>query len=85
MEQARLSPNPRLKASTARDYIAAIAKKFVDWRTKPLVAITRDMIEARHLELSQRSPAEANRAMRYLRALFVFASDYRDRTACDPG
>jgi integrase len=78
VEQPRLSPNAKLRASTARDYVAAIDKKFADWRTKPLVSISRDMVEARHLLLSQRSPAEANRAMRYLRALFVFASDYRD-------
>ncbi len=78
VEQAQLSPSAKLKASTARDYIAAMAKKFGDWRTRPLASITRDMIEAKHLLLSQRSPAEANRAMRYLRALFVFASDYRD-------
>jgi integrase len=78
VEQARLSPNAKLKTSTARDYVAVVAKKFADWRTKPLLSITRDMVEARHLLLSERSPAEANRAMRYLRALFVFASDYRD-------
>jgi hypothetical protein len=76
--QARLSPNAKLKTSTARDYVTVMAKKFADWRTKPLASITRDMVEARHLQLSERSPAEANRAMRYLRALFVFASDYRD-------
>src|SRR5208283_893464 len=58
MEQARLSPNARLKASTARDYVTAMGKKFADWRTKPLASITRDMVEARHLLLSQRSPAE---------------------------
>ena len=78
VEKAQLSPNAKLKASTARDYVAAMAKKFGDWRAKPLASITRDMVEARYLQLTQRSPAEANRAMRYLRALFVFASDYRD-------
>src|SRR5262245_54753512 len=36
------------------------------------------MVEVRHRELTALSPAEANREMRYLRALFVFASDYRD-------
>jgi integrase len=77
VEQGRLSSNAKLKESTARDYVTVMAKKFADWRTKPLASITRDMVEARHLLLSQRSPAEANRAMRYLRALFVFASDYR--------
>jgi integrase len=53
-------------------------RQFADWRPKPIVAITRDMVEARHREYTALSPAEANRAMRYLRALFVFASDYRD-------
>jgi integrase len=78
IEKAALSPTAKLKASTARDYLAAMSKKFADWRGKPMTSITRDMIEARHLALTERSPAEANRAMRYLRALFVFASDYRD-------
>jgi integrase len=76
--RANCSPNAKLKASTARDYVTAIDKKFADWRAKPLASITRDMVEARHHLLSERSPAEANRAMRYLRALFLFASDYRD-------
>src|SRR6266705_66156 len=33
VEQPRLSPNAKLKASTARDYVTAIEKKFADWRT----------------------------------------------------
>ncbi|HEY6288533.1 MAG TPA: tyrosine-type recombinase/integrase, partial [Nitrospiraceae bacterium] len=78
IEQPQLSPYTKLKASTARDYVTAIEKKFADWITKPLASITRDMVEERHRMLTERSPAEANRAMRYLRALFVFASDYRD-------
>jgi integrase len=60
--------------------VKLMLKQFADWRPKPIVAITRDMVEARHRELTALSPAEANRAMRYLRALFVFASDYRDST-----
>jgi hypothetical protein len=58
-------------------------QKFEDWRHKPIVRITRDMVEERHREFSKHSPAEANRAMRYLRALFVFASDYRDSAGCN--
>jgi len=45
-----------------------------------MVAITRDMVEARHRQVTALSPAVANLAMRYLRALFAFASDYRDTT-----
>src|SRR5450432_3738467 len=49
VEQAQLSPNAKLKASTARDYVAAMTKKFGDWRTRPLASINRDMVEARYL------------------------------------
>ena len=80
VEQPHLSPAAKLKALTARDYVKAMNRKFEDWRHKPVASITRDMVEQRHRMLSERSPAEANRAMRYLRALFVFASDYRDST-----
>lgn len=77
-ERPQLEAHAKLKALTARDYVKIVAKKFADWRDKPMTEISRDMVEARHRSLSERSPAEANRAMRYLRALFVFASDYRD-------
>jgi hypothetical protein len=39
-----------------------MAKKFADWRAKPVTSITRDTVEARHLALTRVSPAEANRA-----------------------
>jgi integrase len=80
VERPELSTNAKLKALTARDYVKLMAKQFADWRAKPIVTITRDMVEARHRELTALSAAEANRAMRYLRALFAFASDYRDST-----
>jgi len=78
VERPELGPNAKLKFFTARDYVKIMNRQFADWRTKPIVAITRDMVEARHREYTVFFPAEANRAMRYLRALFVFASDYRD-------
>jgi hypothetical protein len=75
VERPELGPNAKLKTLTARDYVKLMTKQFADWRAKPIVAITRDMVEARHCELTAASPAVANRAMRYLRALFIFASD----------
>jgi len=47
VEKANLAPNAKLKAITARDYNRVIAKLFADWRSKPIVAITRDMIGMR--------------------------------------
>lgn len=70
--------NAKLKPLTVRDYIKVIAKHLADWNDKPLAKLTREMIEARHRELSKASPAQANLAMRYVRALFTFASDDRD-------
>jgi integrase len=78
VERPVLGPRARIKALTDRDYAKAINKRFADWRDRPIAKITRDMVEERHRTLSESSPAEANRSMRYLRALFVFASDYRD-------
>src|SRR5947207_10800898 len=70
VERPELSPNAKLKTLTTRDYVKSMTKQFADWRAKPIVSITRDMVEERHRELTALSPAEANRAMRYLRALF---------------
>lgn len=67
-----------LKPSTKRDYKTCIDVYFKDWISKPLLEITRDMVEKKHHELSERSEARANLAMRFLRALFNFASEYRD-------
>ena len=77
VEAAQLTTNAKLKVLTARDYVNIVAKLLADWRERPLSSITRDCIEARHRKLSKRSEARAL-VMRYLRALFSFASEYRD-------
>lgn len=52
---------------------------FRDWKDRPLVAITRDMVARRHREIGAVSQAQANLAMRLLRAVFTFAAErYRD-------
>src|SRR5207237_6532177 len=63
VERPELGTNAKLKALTARDYVKLMTKQFIDWRTRPIVSITRDMVEARHSELTAISPAQANRAM----------------------
>jgi integrase len=77
-EQPRFGTHAKLKPLTVRDYMKIVSKHLASWREKPLQRITRDMIEAKHRELSQTSAAQANLAMRYLRALFTFAGEYRD-------
>jgi len=48
---------------------------FNDWRSKALVDITPEMVEARHRKIGQNSQAQANLAMRFLRALFYFSAE----------
>lgn len=67
-----------LKPTTKRDYRKCVDSYFNDWLNKPMVGITRDLVEQRHQKLSEKSEAQANLAMRFLRALFNFSSEYRD-------
>ena len=67
-----------LKPSTLNDYKRCVDDYFKDWLSKPMLDITRDMVEQKHHILSERSEARANLAMRFLRALFNFSSEYRD-------
>ena len=56
---------------------------FADWRNRALVDITKEMVAHRHRKAGQASQAQANLAMRFLRAIFNFAagkySDSRGR------
>jgi integrase len=64
-----------LKSNTVRDYKKCVETYFNDWQATPLAAITKDMIEERHVQLGKRSEAQANLSMRFLRALFNFAME----------
>ena len=68
-----------LKASTIHDYRLSINGAFKDWQNKPLIEISKDMVQLRHTTLGERSHARANNAMRVLRAIFNHAiSKYED-------
>jgi integrase len=62
-----------LRPSTLKDYRHTLDKAFSDWTEKPLVDITKDMVELRHRNLGKTSQARANNAMRVLRAIFNHA------------
>ncbi|NKX43590.1 tyrosine-type recombinase/integrase [Roseicyclus persicicus] len=55
------------KPRTVRD-IEEAAQRFADWLDKPVTEITGKMVRDRHAKLAEASPAQANLAMRYLRA-----------------
>jgi integrase len=64
----------RLKDSTIRGYRKVMNCSIPDWIDLPITAITSDVIQVRHRELTDRSPSLANGAMRIVRALFNFAA-----------
>ena len=55
------------KAGTLRD-IGKAMRRFDDWLDRPVAQITGTMVKERHAKLAAKSPAQANLAMRYLRA-----------------
>lgn len=68
-----LKARKSLKPITVADYIRTVNVYVPDWSNKPIASITKDMIESRHRLIGERSEAQANLCMRYLRALFNFA------------
>ncbi|WP_036307594.1 integrase family protein [Methylophilus sp. 5] len=63
-----------LKARTIYDYQRFMKTYFKEWENKPLIDISKDLIEKKHRSIGERSPAQANLAMRFMRALFNFAN-----------
>lgn len=63
-----------LKPRTIYDYQRILGTYLADWQNKPLIEISKDKVEKRHREIGERSPAQANLTMRFLRALFNFAA-----------
>lgn len=76
-----------LSEKTLKDYNQCINDYFEDWQDIKLINITRKMVQNKHTELSTRSKARANLAMRFLRALFNFSTehylDFEDRNIID--
>ena len=71
-----------IRESTKRNYHYAINRHFIDWLDVPITSITKDMVELRHGELTEKpnrlktsSHGRANNALKKLSALINFASD----------
>jgi integrase len=82
--EAYLIARPNLAASSVRGYRRAFEKYLSEWADWKLTEITREKVEARHLELAEQTgdPSTANSTMRALRAVFNFAVDrFPDVTA----
>jgi integrase len=67
----------KLAPRTEYDYKKFLTNYFADWRNRPIIAIKPAMVEQRHRELgATHGEAQANGAMRFLRAQFNFAEKY---------
>lgn len=62
-----------LKPSTVQGYRNVMDVCFRDWKPLAVTSITKDMVEVRFRKLSEHK-AQANKAMRVLRALLTFAA-----------
>ena len=81
--KAYLVARSSLKPRTIYDYDRFIKTHYLDWNNKPITEISKDMIERKHREIGERSEAQANLSMRFMRALFNFAiGQYEDSSGC---
>lgn len=65
-----------LKPRTVQDYIIVRDKYLADWHNFKLDEVSRKMIQEKHAELSQRSKAQANMAMRVFSAIYNFSVEH---------
>ncbi|MEP6880145.1 MAG: integrase family protein, partial [Nitrosospira sp.] len=82
--QAYLKARSSLKPRTIYDYKRLMGTYLADWQNKPLVEISKDMIEHKHREIGARSPAQANLTMRFVRAILNFAIGQYEDSAGNP-
>lgn len=76
-----------LKPRTIKDYTLVVDDYLKDWNNITLDKISRSMIQVKHSELSQRSMAQANMAMRVFRAIYNYSVEHyldeNDRSILD--
>jgi|SRR5450830_111217 len=62
-----------LKPSTIQDYRHTFVAYLKDWQNKPIIEITKDMVEKKFRKISETSPSQANKTMRNFRAVMNYA------------
>lgn len=72
---AQYKKDKSFTANTLRGYEVAYKAGFKEWDGKQIVSINRSMIDAKFLELSEKSKSQANLAFRLLRALLNYSME----------
>lgn len=62
-----------LKESTIQDYRRTFKYYLGDWLNKPLIEISKDMVEAKFRKIGEDTPSQANKTMRNFRAIVNYA------------
>ena len=62
-----------LKKSTIQDYRRTFKFYLGDWLNKPLIEISKDMVEAKFRKIGEDTPSQANKTMRNFRAIVNYA------------
>ena len=70
-----LAENSKMKESTRQDYRVRLKRYMTDWMDRRMVDIGRDDVKEKHREIGERSEAQANLVMRYLRAVINHVMD----------
>lgn len=79
-----LEARKSLRPTTVYCYKRCIKCYLPDWKNRPLLEITKDMVAKRHTLIGQRSKAQANLVMRYLRAIYNFAAGQYENRKGEP-
>lgn len=73
-----------LTKNTLDTYRYVVNACFKDWLDMPISAVTWNMVKVRHAEISVRFKAQANLAMKILRAVFNYAITHYEDAAGNP-
>lgn len=67
-----------LKPLSIKDINTHVNLNFIEWKNRPLATVTRAAVKKKFLDITKRSPAQANQAMRNFRAIWNYAiAEYR--------
>lgn len=77
--ESYIQTRSNLKKGTIQDYRHTFAHYLQDWQNKPIVEITKDLVEQKFRKISEVSPSQANKTMRNFRAVMNYAiAKYED-------
>ena len=71
--ESYISLRKNLKRSTIQDYRHTFSYYLTDWLSKPIIEISKDMVEDKFRKISEETPSQANKTMRNFRAVMNYA------------